>query len=122
MSQSTSASVISQKVQLVQSKIIQAILPPVFSFENKTQPAAISGPARGILGATGGLTKARLDRPVCALGSGVSSRRLPLVGGLTASGQNTTLSLRKSCAPLIAATEGRKGTPPETTSRRFPPP
>ena len=45
------------------------------------------------------------------LGSGRSSRRPPLVGGLTALGQNITLSLRKSCAPLVAAMEGRKGMP-----------
>jgi hypothetical protein len=45
------------------------------------------------------------------LGSGRSSRQPPLVGGLTALGQNITLSLRKSCAPLVAAMEGRKGMP-----------
>ena len=44
---------------------------------------------------------------MCVLGSR-SSRRLPLVGGLTASGQNITLSLRKSCAPLVAAMEGER--------------
>jgi hypothetical protein len=69
---------------------------------------------------TGGLTKARLDRRDWDRGDRATGCRLSV--GLTASGQNITLSLRKSCAPLVAAMEGRKGMPPETTSRRFPPP
>jgi hypothetical protein len=51
--------------------------------------------------------KARLDRR--GWDRGDRAARLPLVGGLTASGQNITLSLTKSCAPLIAAREGREG-------------
>ena len=83
-------------------------------------PTASAGRARGLLAAMGGLTKARLDRR--GWDRGDLSRRAAACRGLTASGQNITLSLRKSCAPLVAAMEGRKGMPPETTSRRFPPP
>jgi hypothetical protein len=41
--------VISQKVQLVQSKIIQAILPHFSPFENRTHPAASADAERGVL-------------------------------------------------------------------------
>ena len=66
----------------------------------------------------GGLTKARLDRRMCAGIGAIEPPAAPLSEGLAASGQDITSSLTKSCAAM----EGRKGMPPETTSRRFPPP